>query len=224
MKKIMFISVFLIATCCYGQQFTSLPIIQDGEKWERIHNEFGQNMSKYAQAFLDSNICRLNLEGGLEYEYIIYSSDTLDLVKIKELTIDFIGKNFNLSNNDRATLIQGCTERSVYFKGHYGNLAFYRKTFGGNRYYDADVIFIFKFKENRIKINITVPYLVYHVGNSQERVYFKYRYLMSADSMDIYGADWALTNTTSQTMAYPLAYMLYLNDNYKPVALSEEDW
>jgi len=225
-KQIILILCVLISSLCVGQQFSCMALVDDIAKWNKFSGEYQFDVFNWSQVIIDSSLYRINEAGDIEFDYVIRSSDTLDLPRLKELTLDFIAKKFNINNNSRSELVQGSTDRSVFFKGKYGILA-YQDVFLSRYYFDSDIFFNIKFKEDRIRFIVSVPFLVYHIGDYT----FQYEFLhldpwqnySSLKKQDKETHARAMINVLGKTWSYPSQYMLFLNENYKS-AVSDEDW
>ena len=183
----------------------------------------------WAKSIVDSAVYRINEKGEIEYEYVIKSSDTLDIAKIKDVTLDFLQYYFKFNPTVRANVVQGSTDRSIFFQGLYSNLA-YQQVLLSTYFFNADIFFDFKFKEDRVKIKVYVPYLVYHIGNSYTSKYylkeldpFVHYQKLNKNDRDVHAK--AMINVLAKTMSYPSYYLTWLNEHYSPKpADNDDDW
>lgn len=227
MKKFLGIIICVIVSLpIYSVEFTCDKLMNTLQEWNELKNAHSSDVN-WARAIADSGKYSINAIGEVEYEYIIKASDTLDISKIKEVTIDYIQHYFNIGNDARANLVQGSTERSLFFKGFLSKYA-YRQVFLSLEYYTSDIYFDFKFKEDRIKIIVRVPSFVNHIGDRA----FSYKLLqldpfqhypdLNKDERD-YQAK-AMINILAKCINYSKWYLDFLNANYKGVVEEEEDW
>ena len=125
--------------------------------------------------------------------------------------------------------MQGSTDRSIFFQGHFNKLA-YQQVVLSLYYFNADIFFDFKFKEDRIKIKVSVPYLTYHIGDKYTSKYtlrqldpFQHYNNLSKNDRDVHVK--AMINVLAKTMSYPSYYLTYLNEHYAPAQTgSDDDW
>ena len=228
MKKILFV-LALVMSAAAGMaqvQFTCDKIYQTIEDW----NNFAQfpNEIEWARGLAKTGRYSVNDKGDIEYEFIIHASDTLDVATLKDVTIDYIQYYFNINNVSRANLIQGSTDRSIFFQGYLSKYAYLHNGWGSIYYFASNINFDFKFKEDRIKITVQVPELIYHVDKYQFSYklqeldpfvnYKKYK----RDEKDVQAK--AMVNLLSKTISYPKFYIEFLNANYNKSIVIEEDW
>lgn len=227
-KLIAFIVISLLSIGCFAEQFTCDKIGETITRWNQIKQNQPSDVV-WAKAIVDSIAYRINEKGEIEYEYVIKSSDTLDIEKMKDVTLDFLQYYFNFNPTIRANVVQGSTDRSIFFQGYYKNLA-YQQVMLSTYYFDADVFFDFKFKEDRVKIKVSVPYLTYHIGNKYSHKYlllyldpFQNYKDMSKNDRDVHAK--AMINVLAKTMSYPAYYLTWLNEHYTPKSTdTEDDW
>lgn len=228
MKKLFVIlGLCLSSLVCLGQQFSCDKIPETIAQWNRIMQNQPSDIA-WAKAIVDSNAYRINEKGEIEYEYVIKSTDTLDIDKMKDVTLDFLQYYFKFNSTIRANVVQGSTDKSIFFQGHYSNIA-YQQVFLSTYYFEADIFFDFKFKEDRVKIKVYVPYLRYHIGNNTFKYYlkgldpFNHYKDFSKNDRDVHAK--AMINILAKTMSYPSYYLTYLNEHYAPVQTGgDDDW
>lgn len=229
MKKILFVlELCLLSIGCFAQQFTCEKISETITQWNRIKQNQPSDVM-WAKSIVDSAVYRINEKGEIEYEYVIKSSDTLDIAKIKDVTLDFLQYYFKFNPTVRANVVQGSTDRSIFFQGLYSNLA-YQQVLLSTYFFNADIFFDFKFKEDRVKIKVYVPYLVYHIGNSYTSKYylkeldpFVHYQKLNKNDRDVHAK--AMINVLAKTMSYPSYYLTWLNEHYSPKpADNDDDW
>ncbi|MBR6117911.1 MAG: hypothetical protein IKQ11_03525 [Paludibacteraceae bacterium] len=223
--------VLLFAVCAwvsaYAVEFTSEKLTETLNEWNAFSKNYPNEIA-WAKAVADSGKYSVNDKGDVEYTFIIRASDTLDLNKLKEVTIDYIQYYFKIGNDARANLIQGSTENSVFFQGYLSKYAYLNAGIGLVFYYSSDIIFDIKFKEDRIKFTVRVPDFVYHVGSQRfslklQRLdpFMHYKHYKH-NERDVDAK--AMINLLAKTISYANWYMIYLNHNYKTTETSEEDW
>jgi hypothetical protein len=228
MKKILLIFTLIgLSIGSYAQQFSCDKISETIAQWNRVMQNHPSDIA-WAKTIVDSVAYRVNETSEIEYEYIIRSSDTLDIAKMKDVTLDFLQYYFKFNPTVRANVVQGSTEKSIFFQGHYKNLA-YQQVMLSTYFFDADIIFDFKFKEDRVKIRVNVPYLTYHIGNQlfnyplprlDPFVHYKN---FSKNDRDVHAK--AMINVLAKTMSYPSYYLTWLNEHYAPKTTdNDEDW
>lgn len=228
MKRILFLlCLSLLSINCFAQQFTCDKISETIIQWNHIKQNQPSDIA-WAKSIADSTAYRINEKGEIEYEYVIKSSDTLDIAKIKDVTLDFLQYYFKFTPAVRANVVQGSTEKSIFFQGHYQNLA-YQQVMLSTYYFDADIIFDFKFKEDRVKIKVNVPYLVYHIGKQSFNYSltrldpFMHYNNFSKNDRDVHAK--AMINVLAKTMSYPSYYLTWLNEHYTPkTSDSDDNW
>ena len=228
MKKIVaFIVLGVLSIGCFAQQFSCDKIGETIAQWNRIMQNQPSDVA-WAKAIVDSRAYRINEKGEIEYEYVIKSNDTLDIDKMKDITLDFLQYYFNFNSTIRANVVQGSTDKSIFFQGHYNNIA-YQQVFLSTYYFEADIFFDFKFKEDRVKVKVNVPYLRYHIGNNTSKYYlkgldpFNHYKDFSKNDRDVHAK--AMINILAKTMSYPSYYLTYLNEHYAPAKTgSDDDW
>ncbi len=228
MKRTFFIlCLSWLSISCFAQQFTCDKISETIAQWNRVMQNHPSDVA-WAKSIVDSAAYRINEKGEIEYEFVIKSSDTLDIAKIKDVTLDFLQYYFKFTPTVRANVVQGSTEKSIFFQGHYQNLA-YQQVMLSTYFFDADIIFDFKFKDDRVKMKVNVPYLTYHIGNqlfnySLTRLDpFMHYKNFSKNDRDVHAK--AMINVLAKTMSYPSYYLTWLNEHYAPKNTdSEEDW
>lgn len=216
----------LVSISSLGQQFTCPEIQQTVDNWNEFRDGFANDIDAWAKGVVANKMYRVNAKNQLEYDYIIWSKDTFDIALVRDLTIDYICEAYKVNNITRTTLVQGCTDRSVYFVGYYQMLS-YGDVFLSRYYYDAEAIFNIKFKENRIRFTITVPYFDFHIGNYDViRHEFFTLYPFTApgrqDKIVLEIDERCLVNAIAKTITHPNHYLIYLNEHY--VSNSKEDW
>ena len=226
MKKILSIfGLCLLSIGCFAQQFTCDKISETIAQWNRIKQNQPSDIA-WAKSIADSTAYRINEKGEIEYEYVIKSSDTLDIAKIKDVTLDFLQYYFKFTPAVRANVVQGSTEKSIFFQGHYQNLA-YQQVMLSTYYFDADIIFDFKFKEDRMKIKVNVPFLTYHIGKQSFNYSltrldpFMHYNNFSKNDRDVHAK--AMINVLAKTMSYPSYYLTWLNEHYTPKTTDSDD-
>lgn len=228
MKKIVAVFVVcMLSIACLAQQFSCDKIPETIAQWNRIMQNQPSDVA-WAKAIVDSSAYRINEKGEIEYEYVIKSTDTLDIDKMKDVTLDFLQYYFKFNSTIRANVVQGSTDKSIFFQGHYSNIA-YQQVFLSTYYFEADIFFDFKFKEDRVKIRVNVPYLRYHIGNNTFKYYlkgldpFNHYKDFSKNDRDVHAK--AMINTLAKTMSYPSYYLTYLNEHYAPKPTGgDDDW
>lgn len=228
MKKIVAIFVLcMLSITCFAQQFSCDKIPETIAQWNRIMQNQPSDIA-WAKAIVDSSAYRINEKGEIEYEYVIKSTDTLGIDKMKDVTLDYLQYYFKFNSTIRANVVQGSTDKSIFFQGHYSNIA-YQQVFLSTYYFEADIFFDFKFKEDRVKIKVNVPYLRYHIGDTTYKFYLKnldpfnnYKNF-SKNDRDVHAK--AMINILAKTMSYPSYYLTYLNEHYAPAQTgSDDDW
>lgn len=223
--------VLLFAICAwvstYAVEFTSEKLTETLNEWNAFSKNYPNEIA-WAKAVADSGLYNVNDKGDVEYTFIIKASDTLDFAKLKEVTIDYIQYYFKIGNDARANLVQGSTEKSVFFQGYLSKYAYLQTGLGAVYYYTSDIIFDIKFKEDRIKFTVRVPDFVYHVGANRfsqklQRLdpFMHYKHY-NRNERDVEAK--AMINLLSKTISYASWYMVYLNENYKAADNSDEDW
>lgn len=218
----------ILSIISYAQQFSCDKIPETIAQWNRIMQNQPSDVA-WAKAIVDSSAYRINEKGEIEYEYVIKSSDTLDIEKTKDVTLDFLQYYFKFNSTIRANVVQGSTDRSIFFQGHFNKLA-YQQVFLSLYYFNADIFFDFKFKEDRIKIKVTVPYLTYHIGDKYTSMYtllqldpFQHYNNFTKNDRDVHAK--AMINVLAKTMSYPSYYLTYLNEHYAPKPTGgDDDW
>lgn len=229
MKKLFaFIVLSLLSIGCFAEQFSCDKIGETITRWNQIKQDQPSDVV-WAKAIVDSTAYRVNEKGEIEYEYVIKSTDTLDLPKLKDITLDFLQYYFNFTSIIRANVVQGSTDKSIFFQGHFNKLA-YLQVFLLLNYFNADIFFDFKFKEDRVKIKVTVPYLTYHIGDKYTSKYpllsldpFLHYKDFSKNDRDLHAR--AMINVLAKTMSYPAYYLTWLNEHYAPKSTdTEDDW
>jgi hypothetical protein len=229
MKKLFaFIVLSLLSIGCFAEQFSCDKIGETITRWNQIKQDQPSDVV-WAKAIVDSTAYRVNEKGEIEYEYVIKSTDTLDLPKLKDITLDFLQYYFNFTSTIRANVVQGSTDKSIFFQGHFNKLA-YLQVFLLLNYFNADIFFDFKFKEDRVKIKVTVPYLTYHIGDKYTSKYpllsldpFHHYKDFSKNDRDLHAR--AMINVLAKTMSYPAYYLTWLNEHYAPKSTdTEDDW
>ena len=228
MKKT-FVLLFVICAwvSTYAVEFTSEKLTETLNEWNTFSKNYSNEIA-WAKAVADSGLYSVNDKGDIEYTFIIKASDSLELNKLKEVTIDYIQYYFKIDNNARANLVQGSTENSVFFQGYLSKYAYLQTGLGAVYYYTSDIIFDIKFKEDRIKFTVRVPDLVYHIGSykSSKKLQildpFMHYKNYNRNERDVEAK--AMINIVSKAISYASWYMVYLNENYKTADSSEEDW
>ena len=229
MKRYAFLVIsLLLCLPIFSVEFSSEKLTETLRDWNAFSKKYSNDI-EWARAVADSGKYSVNDKGDIEYTFIIKASDTLDLNKLKEVTIDYIQYYFKIDNNARANLVQGSTDKSIFFQGYLSKYAYLRTGLGAVYYYTSHIIFDIKFKEDRIKFTVRVPDFVYHVGDNrftfklQGLDPFKHYKHYKYDERDLDAK--AMINILSKSISYASWYMIYLNDKYKSaVENADEDW
>lgn len=210
----------------FGEQFSCDKIVSTFEHWNMFYQRHGAKIDTWARAIADSTEFRLNKEGQLEYDYVINSSDTLDFLSLKDVTINFICEYFNINNTLRSELVQGSTDRSVFFKGRFSKLA-YVDIFLSRYYYDANVTFNVKFKEDRVRFTITIPSFEFYIDGKyvcNHTLYGLYPFNTDGSKNLREMEERTIINAISKSLSYPKFYLEYLNSHYTSSNMDNEDW
>lgn len=222
----------LISFACFGQQFTCEKLEETVTRWNETRASLSSDSSTidWAQAVIDNKVYSFNEKNEVGYDFIIHSSDTLDFDRLKEVTIDYLQFYMNLSQRDRESVVQSSLDRSVFYQSYYYNLAVQTGVVqvGVFSVY-SQVYFEFKFKEDRIRIQIHVPFVHYETKLFKGVYSVGFLYPFSSgkglSKLQKESQAQALINVHSRSLNYAQSYLNWLNSRYaKNVSSDDDDW
>lgn len=178
LKTLFFAVSAMLAVDCYSQAKCE-QIDAEAAKWDRLNqiNSGKENMSgkekrdleiKYAHVLKDSLSYRFNDAGELEGEYIILLDQSHKIEDLKDATMDYFSKKFTLTSHykkdiDKRSELKETGTNSLYLHTVYPSASVLTSGLA-THVIDIDVVFIVKFKEDRIKITTSIPSYQYNSG------------------------------------------------------------
>lgn len=189
MKKLIFCTIFLLTVLIVNAQqnnnnkFRSIELEKTQEKWDSIHNSCKNIKDKDYYGYYDiwSNKVKDNFnflyDSKIDISFVFTSNDSYDINSLMDVSLDFLCDKFNIVDNTKGselnrTNLKDAEAKSIYFNGIFKNISSWNAG-ASLRYIDTDIIIKMKFKENKIKITMTIPYYKYYclnvlVGNTHE--------------------------------------------------------
>lgn len=152
--------------------FTCIDLTQTLSKWDSIHKSCENIKEKefnnvWAKKVKDN----FNFINGskIEISFILSSEKTHDINSLMDASLDFLCDKFKVvdhnkgSERNRTTLKDNET-KSIYFQGVIEKTATWSSA--AEHYIHTDIIFKIKFKENKIKVIVTIPNYNYKYFNT----------------------------------------------------------
>ncbi|MCQ2348560.1 MAG: hypothetical protein MJZ65_05155 [Paludibacteraceae bacterium] len=235
MKKIVNTLVFMflaqIAYCqlsmqCDTTKFRCRDIFNDIQLYNTIYSEYGGQNKQWAYVLRDA--FPLDQDGIIHFSYIIKCDTTFDISEIKAICVKWYSIAFTMDN---AITIN--TDNMLSGTGTYYNIA--QTTIPAIFYYkiiklNASTDIALRFKDNRIKMDITCRHYKYISGDSfaqskSELVIPKNAYPFSPENSnadrEVYSQ--AYINCCCHSLAHALSFLDFINKNFNMVA-KENDW
>lgn len=190
-KKIKFMKAFLLSIFMFWfllsySQVQCEKMTFDSNKWEQLENSHllkwekamnelprreKRRMAKdieWAKIIKDSFVYSYNDADELEGEYVFLLDSPQKIENLKDATLDFFSKHFTVSSHykkdvDKRSYLKESGTNSIYLHTVYKQASFMASGLATHAI-DIDVVFIVKFKEDKIKITISIPNYQYYSG------------------------------------------------------------
>lgn len=137
----------------------------DVDKWNTL---YAATCEEWAMIAKDSSCARFNSDGWLEYDYIIKADKSYDVDEMANVTLDYLSKQFNIVSANKSDMgnrdnLYNKDSKTIYFKGvvnKISNLQLVMSVY----WISVDVVFNIRFKEDRIKFTVGIPYYKHFNG------------------------------------------------------------
>lgn len=178
MERIIFsiISALMFVTTNAQQnevkKFSCIDLMQVLSKWDSIHKSCENIKQKeYNHVWAQKVKENFNFTNNskIEASFILTSENQHDVNSLMDASLDFLCDKFKVvdhnkgSEQNRANLKDNET-KSIYFQGVIDKTASWSG--GAEHYIHTDIIFKIKFKENKIKVVVTIPNYNYRYFNT----------------------------------------------------------
>lgn len=235
MKKI--ISVILFLSCCTisfcqlpmecdTSKFTCDDIFKDIKYYNTYYSKYQGQNKQWALALC--NVFPLDKDGIIHFTYIIKCDSIFDITEVKTICAQWYNIAFTTNN-----VISINTDDMLSGSGTYYNIAqttipaiFYYKIIKVN----ASTDIALRFKENRIKMDITCRHYTYISGDSfaqskSELVIPKnaYPFITENSNADKEVYSQAYINCCCHSLSHALSFLDFINKNFNIVA-EEDNW
>lgn len=217
-----------ISTTCDTSKFACHAIIDDVAKFNRLYVQYKNAANNQEWANVLKNDFPLDRDGIIHFTYIIKCDSAFDISEVKDISIKWYGQAFS---SDAA--IQINTDDMISGTGTYYNIGqitipaiVYHKIIRMN----ASTDIALRFKENRIKMDITCRHYTYISGDSfghakstlvSPNNAFPFDNTQSNADRAVYAQ--AFINCCSFSLEHAIKYLRFINQNFNIVA-EDEDW
>lgn len=145
--------------------FSCESLKKDVDKWNSLS---AASCEAWAMLAKDSSCYRFNSDGWLEYEYIIKADQSYDVDEMANATLDYLSKQFNIVSANKADMgnrdnLYNKNTKTVYFKGVVNKMSNLQLMMSAY-WVSVDVVFNVRFKEDRIKFTVGIPYYKHFNG------------------------------------------------------------
>lgn len=235
-KSLLFLIILLsshicsaqIATTCDTSKFTCHAIFDDIAKFNRLYVQYKNASNNQEWANVLKKDFPLDHDGIIHFTYIIKCDTTFDISEVNAISSKWYGQAFS---SDAAIKIN--TEDMISGTGTYYSIGqitipaiVYHKIIRMN----ASTDIVLRFKENRIKMDITCRHYTYISGDSfghskstlvSPDEAFPFRDTQSNADRAVYAQ--AYINCCSFSLEHAIDYLKFINQNFNIVA-EDEDW
>lgn len=169
MKRTFLLMLLLAVFAFSSAQVMCVKVYEDLDRWKRLKQE---NVIAWATTLKDSAFYVFNQVDELEGEYVILLDSSRKVADLKDITMDFFSKKFTLTSHWKSDIknrmeLKETGTNSMYFHAVYAK-ASYLASGLAEHVIDIDVVFIVKFKEDKIKMTIAIPSYQYYSGTKSD--------------------------------------------------------
>lgn len=218
------LSAFLVSLTAMAQTFSCPDINADKEKWISAKIE---PYSDWAVKIANEGIYKKDSTGNIEYVYIITSSDTFNIKKVRSISMNFLAEHFTLDNAAKAAIETNSTDTELIFTGKFPRVGEYSGA--DDSYINAIPVFDIKFKPNRIRFSIKIQYyqvLKYSLGILTENYTASIPTCFPLNPKSAHKKSFAkaFINSNAKCLVYSGLYLDYLNKHTDTIKANDTDW
>ena len=226
MRQLVLFLFCVLALSGKAQVFSCEQIQKDVDSWNQIKKS---NNVKWAESIRDNELYKTDADGSLEYVYILTTTDSVEISKLRKIGFEFIQYYFNTSNSTVADMESNSPSDGVIFSGHISKVGEHSGLGTYNRI-NASVRFDIRFKPDRVRFSVKIQHYQVIKSTAQgviqnDIVSLSNCFPINPNSEHKKSFAMAFINSNSKCLNYSKGFLNYLNKHIKEQQTSTvEDW